>query len=53
MEEKIFKYIFAALLAGIIICAAGIAWLLLRPEPKTEIFSDAVLVWEGFRHAAI
>ena len=53
MEDRSYKIICAALLAGIIACAAIIAWLLLRPEPRAQVFTDAVLVREGLIHGPL
>ena len=51
MEQPVYKYIFAALVAGILACGAYIAWLLLQPAPQAEVYANATLVWEGLRHA--
>lgn len=54
MQKHLFPsaWIFAALIAGILICLGMIAWMLLRPPAaEAQLREGAHFVWEVLRHA--
>lgn len=50
MTDRSYRFIFAALIAGICICIAQILWLL-QAMPRSETFTEATLVQEVLHHA--
>ena len=53
MEKRIAVCLFMLLTAGIVFCAAWIAWMLIQYEPQTQAFTNAYLVQEVLRHAPV
>ena len=53
MEKRIAVCLFVLLTAGIVFCAAWIAWMLTQYEPQAQAFTNAYLVREvlHFAHA--
>ena len=55
MQKHLFPsaWIFAALIAGILICLTAIAWMLLRPPAaEAQLHAGMEFVREVLRHAA-
>lgn len=53
MEKRIAVCLFVLLTTGIVFCAAWIAWMLTQYTPQTQAFTNAYLVREVLRHAAV
>ena len=53
MEKRIAVCLFVLLTAGIVFCAAWIAWMLAHYMPRMQAFTNAYLVQEVLRHAAV
>lgn len=53
MEKRLAVGLFVLLTSGIILCAAWIAWMLLHCRPEVQAFTNAQLVLEVLRYAAV
>ena len=51
MEKRLAICLLALLTAGIVFCAAWIAWMLAQYHSAPHSFTNASLIWGGMRHA--